>query len=587
MQIKASASARFTLAAFESVRVFVGGRACHDACAMTALTVPGAARRSAAALLFLLLAVTVIADARAAVDLGSALATMKPGELVPGADRFGRVGGVPPRAEALEGSALRGYVFLNTDVADAVGYSGKPIHLLIGLGSDGTITGAALHEHHEPIVLIGIPERRVKGFIDGYVGRHVSEFLEQRDAGDRSLDIIAGATVTILVIDDAIRRATVRMARALGLAGLGAAPAADAGRRGEIDTAQQGVDDWMTLIGDGSVRRLALGVGEVSGDFAAAGKEKAAARPESDDGQARFIDLYAALVSVPVIGRSLLGDAEYESLRARLEPGQEALLIAANGLYSFKGSGFVRGGIFDRIQLVQGDGSIRFRDRNYKHLGGVEADLAQPFAEVGLFVVPAEAGFDPSAPWTLQLLVQRAIGALDKDFLLYELSYTLPERYLLPRSAPPPAPGPSLAEPEAAPELWRRIWEDRVVDVAVLGAALIALTLIFFFQDWFVRRPKLATAVRVGFLLFTLAWLGGFAQAQLSVVNVLTFGNALITEFKWDYFLMDPLIFLLWCGTGIALHLLGPGGVLRLALPLRRAAGAAQQGGAARARASS
>ena len=513
----------------------------------------------AASLLFLLCLIAAVTEVRAAVDLGSALATVEPADLVPGADRFGPVRGAPPRAEALDGSTVRGYVFLNTDVAGAVGYSGKPIHLLIGLDTEGTIAGAVLHEHHEPIVLIGIPERKVKSFIAGYVGRNVREFLEERDAGDRSLDIIAGATVTILVIDDAIRRASVRMARALGLAGLGAKPVSVAQRRGEIDTAQQGTDDWMTLIGDGSVRRLNLSVGEVTGDFANAGKEKAAGRPESDDPEERFIDLYAGLVSVPVIGRSLLGDAEYESLRARLEPGQHALLIAANGLYSFKGSGFVRGGIFDRIQLVQGEGSVRFRDRNYKHLGEVEAALAQPFAEVGLFLVPADAGFDPAAPWRLQLLVQRAIGALDKDFLLYELSYTLPERYLLPPPAPAVAPAPSLAEAEPAPELWRRIWEDRIVDVAVLGAAMIALTLLFFFQDWFVRRPRLATGVRLGFLLFTVAWIGGFAQAQLSVVNVLTFGNALITEFKWDYFLMDPLIFLLWCGTAIAMIFWGRG----------------------------
>ena len=140
---------------------------------------------------------------------------------MPGADRFGPVEGTPPRAQALEGSTLRGYVFLNTDVVGAVGYSGKPIHLLIGLDTEGTIAGVVLHEHHEPIVLIGIPERKVKSFIAGYVGRNVREFLEERDADDRSLDIIAGATVTILVIDDAIRRASVRMARALGLAGLG------------------------------------------------------------------------------------------------------------------------------------------------------------------------------------------------------------------------------------------------------------------------------------------------------------------------------------------------------------------------------
>ena len=517
----------------------------------------------AASLLLLALFAHGAGEARAAVKLGNALATVEPGDLVPGADRFGPVEGVPPRAQAFEGSTLKGYVFLNTDIAGAVGYSGKPIHLLIGLDTEGTITGAVLHKHHEPIVLIGIPERRIKSFIADYVGLNVSEFLEERDAGDHSLDIIAGATVTILVIDDAIRRSSVRMARVLGLAGLGGEQVSGPQPRGELDTAQEGVDDWMTLIGDGSVRRLNLNVGEVTGDFAAAGKEKAAARPESDDPEARFIDLYAGLVSAPVIGRSLLGDAEYENLRARLEPGQHALLIAANGLYSFKGSGFVRGGIFDRIQLVQGDGSVRFRDRQYKHLGEVEADLAQPFAEVGLFVVPNEAEFDPTAPWRLQLLVQRAIGALDKDFLLYELSYTLPARYLKPLPGPPPAADSAtdqaLTEPEAAPELWRRIWEDRIVDVAVLGAALIALTLIFFFQDWFVRRPKLATAVRVGFLLFIVAWLGGFAQAQLSVVNILTFGNALITEFRWSYFLMDPLIFLLWCGTAIALIFWGRG----------------------------
>ena len=544
---------------------------------MTAVSFPRAAQRSVSAcairigvagallLLLALLLAGVAHGARAAVDLGSALATVEPGDLVPGADRFGPVEGTPPRAQALEGSTLRGYVFLNTDVVGAVGYSGKPIHLLIGLDPEGTITGAHLHEHHEPIVLIGIPERKVKSFIAGYVGRNVSEFLEERDSGDRSLDIIAGATVTILVIDDAIRHATVRMARALGLAGLGAGQTIEARPRGEIDTAQEGVDDWMTLIGDGSVRRLSLSVGEVSAGFAAAGKEKAAARPESEDPDERFIDLYAALVSAPVIGRSLLGDAEYGNLLARLEPGQHALLIAANGRYSFRGSGFVRGGIFDRIQLAQGDGSVRFRDRNYKLLGEVAADLAQPFTEVALFIVPADAEFDPAAPWTLQLLVQRAIGALDKDFLLYELSYTLPARYLKPLPAPPVVAGTdaadaaAFAEPEAAPELWRRIWEDRLIDVAVLAVALIALTLIFFFQDWFARRPKLATSVRVGFLLFIVAWLGGFAQAQLSVVNVLTFGNALITEFRWSYFLMDPLIFLLWCGTAIALIFWGRG----------------------------
>ena len=41
------------------------------------------------------------------------------------------------------------------------------------------------------------------------------------------------------------------------------------------------------------------------------------------------------------------------------------------------------------------------------------------------------------------------------------------------------------------------------------------------------RRPTVYVWVRRGFLTFTLVWLGWYANAQLSVVNVLTFTNSL------------------------------------------------------------
>jgi NosR/NirI family nitrous oxide reductase transcriptional regulator len=65
--------------------------------------------------------------------------------------------------------------------------------------------------------------------------------------------------------------------------------------------------------------------------------------------------------------------------------------------------------------------------------------------------------------------------------------------------------------------------------------------------------------VRTSFLLFTLFWIGLYADAQMSVVNVLTLTNALVTGFRWDYFLMDPLIFILWCATAAALLFWGRG----------------------------
>jgi len=507
-----------------------------------------------------------VAAANAADALSEALATVEPNDLVPGADRFAAAEGSPPVAAAYAGDALVGYAFLNTDVDGAIGYSGKPIHILIGIDPDGTITGAKLYEHFEPIVLIGIPEARVVAFIDKYIGRNVRDFGRVTEVQGRTLDIISGATVTVMVIDDTITHSALKVAHALGIGGLSAVVSqAEAGGGGHVDMSIAERDDWITLVGDGSVRRLNLSVAEVTGKFEQAGKAKAVARPESDNPNDVFIDLFAALVSVPTIGRSLLGDAEYDLLVARLEPDQHAILIVANGLYSFKGSGYVRGGIFDRFQLIQGENSIRFRDRYHKRLGRVEAGHAQEFHEVGLFVLPKDAAFEPTAPWRLELLVHRATGALEKDFLTYDLRYTLPERYIK-RDAPRTAE----TEIEAAPvsvlpvgdqraPLWQRIWRDKLVDVGVLGVALIALTGIFFFQNWFASRPKLATSVRVGFLLFTTVWIGLYAQAQLSVVNVLTFGNTLITGFKWDYFLMDPLIFILWVGVAGSLLFWGRG----------------------------
>lgn len=49
------------------------------------------------------------------------------------------------------------------------------------------------------------------------------------------------------------------------------------------------------------------------------------------------------------------------------------------------------------------------------------------------------------------------------------------------------------------------------------------------------------------------------AQAQLSVVNVLTFANALRSGFDWSLFLVDPLIFVLWCSVAAALLFWGRG----------------------------
>ncbi|MDX9859919.1 MAG: 4Fe-4S binding protein [Rhodospirillales bacterium] len=497
----------------------------------------------------------------AAAELGGYLEKASPTELVPGADRLGQVKADPPVAPAYRGDELVGYVFLNSDIANAVGYSGRPIHILIGLTIDGKISGAKLVAHHEPIVLVGIPESKILGFLRGLVGYDAVSMTAPAEGGGP--DIISGATVTVLVIQDSVTRAAAQMVRRLGLGGASAFHVQEGPQR-SIDTDQTGIEDWQTLLGEGSVRRLHLTVGDINQAFEKSGNAEAAARPLSGAADDPFIDLYVAQVSVPTIGRSLLGEAEYDNLMQRLKEGQQAILVAGVGTYSFKGSGYVRGGIFDRFQVNQDTITVRFRDRDHHRLRAFAAAGAPDLPEIGVFAVPTETGFQAALPWRLGLLVQRATGALSKAFFTFEVGYAIPERYLTPLPAPQPTPASSPAVTAASQDggrtaLWKSIWANNLPSIAATVFGILTLTAIFFFQSQLVKRPKLLDVVRLSFLTYTLVWLGWWMNAQLSVVNVLAFSNALASDFSWEYFLMDPLVFILWFATAAALLFWGRG----------------------------
>jgi NosR/NirI family nitrous oxide reductase transcriptional regulator len=513
----------------------------------------------------------------------------QPADFFPGADRFGQPQGDPPLVPVHQGDRLLGYVYLNSDFTGTVGYSGKPIHMLVGIDPNGIVTGIKLVDHKEPIVLIGIPERRIVDALNTLIGKDMKTVSSGAERPPQ-VDIVSGATVTVLVMGDSIVRSAVRLIRSGRIGATRGAPAAATASPTvkTVDLAKSEVRDWQTLLGDGSVRRLSLSVGEVNEAYAKAGNQEAAGNAETSDPNDTFIDLYLAPVSVPTIGRSLLGDTAYEQLRARLKPDQQAIVVAGDGAYSFKGSGYVRGGIFDRIELLQDGQGIRFRDHNHTRLGALAADGAPDLREIALFVVPDDFKLDLTEPWQVQLLVQRSVGARDRAFLTYNLEYTLPDPYLRIEQPPaPPAPVPAPAQPQAQAQgqsnapaapaepslndadalaageieepLWLKIWKTNTVSIGIAAIALGVLTAIFFFQDALVRRPKVYVWVRRAYLTFTLVWLGWYANAQLSVVNVLTFTNSLITDFNWEFFLAAPLIFILWAAVAAALLFWGRG----------------------------
>lgn len=484
-------------------------------------------------------------------------------QIVPGADAYGALREDVPVVPALKDGKAIGWVFLTSDFVSTTGYSGKPIHTVVGIDLDAVLTGVELVKHSEPIVLIGIPDSKIKAVTAKYAGLDLK--VEAAAGGSaHDLDIISGATVTIMVIDDSIVRAGIKVARTLGLGGLAEA-IATGGAKKVINTDLEETRDWTTLTGDGSVRRLSLDVAQINEAFKEQGDAKAIARPEKGPDTDTYVDMYVALADVPTIGLSLLGEAEYANLRARMKEGEHAIVVMGRGRYSFKGSGYVRGGIFDRIQLIQHDVSVRFRDRQHVRIGEIAANGAPSFIEMDLFVIPADSGFDPAKDFRLQLLVNRAIGAIDKVFLTFDLGYRLPDAYLKSEEVAPVAAlekardTAAIEEHAAVQQLWMRIWNDRKVDISILAGALAVLSAVFFFQMQVTKSERFTFWFRIGFLTFTLVWLGWMENAQLSVVNVLAFFSSLTGEFSWDAFLLDPLVFLLWFAVAAALLFWGRG----------------------------
>ncbi|WP_111414460.1 transcriptional regulator NosR [Billgrantia lactosivorans] len=433
------------------------------------------------------------------------------------------------------GEAL-GYVFESVDIAPIPAYSGKPVNLLVGIDMQGRIVLADILGHEEPIMLVGIPDTKLEGFADAHVGAHVNDRLKVGD----NLDAISGATVTVIVVSDTILRAARQVAAEQGLI---ADPSAAPQARVREDVYAPA--DWETLTGDGTIRRLHLSHGEVDEAFVGTPAEDYLHTPQP--AERTFIELFYTYLNPPTAGRNLLGERGYERLMAELDENEHAIAVMGRGDYSFKGSGYVRGGIFDRLELSQGSTTVSFHDSDHTRLGSLAIAGAPDFAERDIFIVREAASFDPGQPWQLELLVRRASGPLDTEFSRFSADYSVPEAYI-------ERPEPPREEP-----IWVQVWRDKAFQIAVLGAGLVVLTGVMLFQDVLVRYPRIMRPLRLGFLVYTLVFIGWYSLAQLSVVNVLTFTNSLITGFSWGSFLIDPMMFILWSFVAVSLLLWGRG----------------------------
>jgi NosR/NirI family nitrous oxide reductase transcriptional regulator len=459
-------------------------------------------------------------------------------DVLPGADSFSVRKGKPPYVEAYQTQGpekkLIGYVFLSTDIVDIPAYSGKPVVTLIGMNTQGRITGAKVLRHSEPILLLGIPEAKLTGFIKQYVGKFVGDKIEigksREGQGVIGLDAISGATVTVISQNQVMLRSGMEIAKQVGIIKRIIRPQAKF-------VPGTGKLSWDELVKDGAVQRLT-------------------AMPEDVGvkGDGPFIDMYFGGLNSPMVGKSLLGESGYNSLMARLKPGEHAVFIIASGMESFKGSGFVRGGIYDRVQVAQELDTFTFRDLDYFNLYGIEAAGAPAFKESGIFIIRSSS-FSDAYPWSLVFLankIDKETGA--KTFTSFDKEYWLPAPYL-------EGGRPKVERPEP---VWVGIWKQKQVEIALFVLVLIATATVYALRDKLVRRAKRKDKRWVSIPKYiiwatSVGYLGFYLMAQPSITQILTWFHSILYLWKWELFLSDPFIFIFWWFIIITVFIWGRG----------------------------
>lgn len=467
-------------------------------------------------------------------------------QIFPYATKISDKAGDPLVWTVYQDDTVIGYAFETNDVEKIPAYSGEPVNMLVAISPQGVYLGAKVLEHHEPIILAGIPEQKLWDFTEQYAKLDVRDRLKvggNEQAGVTHLDGLSGATVTVMVMNVAITKSATKVAQALGI----------------IDKSQEIIQpmasvlpdvyekaNWQTLIGDGSIRKLYLNrrtVDEAFKGTAAEDIEQASVEQKDD----MFAEVFYAQADIPTIGRNLLGDNEYNWLMNTLKEGEHAIVILGNG-YSYKGSGYVRGGIFDRIQILQNNDAFAFRDLDHNRVTDLFIDGAPRFKEMSLFIVRKHQGFNPGVDWQFELLIRRQIGAVDSVFTSFKGSYHGLDKYL---------ERPPVIFPEPELTLTQQVWHDKQVEIVILAILMLLLLASLFFQDILVRHPSFMHNFRHCFLVVTVVFIGWQWGGQLSIVNVFTFLQAFMSDFSWDLFLLDPVIFILWGAAAVTMLLWG------------------------------
>ncbi len=129
--------------------------------------------------------------------------------------------GVPGWTIRANGTVI-GHIGSTWEIAGSVGYSGRPLDVLVAITPQATIAGARLMAHNEPVLTLGISDEDIAKYVGGFAGLDLTAPRTDLLTPQAGLpDIISRATVSTGVIRDGILRTARTLAIGRGLIAAG------------------------------------------------------------------------------------------------------------------------------------------------------------------------------------------------------------------------------------------------------------------------------------------------------------------------------------------------------------------------------
>ncbi|MBL4899023.1 MAG: 4Fe-4S binding protein [Colwellia sp.] len=431
---------------------------------------------------------------------------------------------------------LVGYSFHTAEIFPVRGYGGKPIDIMIGLSAEGLYTGFVIIEHYEPIFIKGEGPQRLNKYMAQLTNIAASNNIyisgdnkkEVQSSGKNTyIDGITSATVTTNAINKTITKSARAVARAKQLAGY--APLTR-------NIPKVGVFEELTLkqlVETGLIKHWPVYKQQL--DTAKIDKKLGyPSQPVSMENVTPLAEIYLAYVSHPLVAKNIFSKKAYQTWLNQHNKDEQYLLILGKGQWNQKL-------LTSRLSLKQRNTEII---RKPFELNKLEKSIAEKYGkwdEISLLRIPTVANFNPLDQIRLTFNATKKIRLVD--------IHRLPAEYFTPDNS-------QLTDDIA---LWQQLWNQRKNEIALLLLGLVLLSIIFLNQHFFVLNPDHFNRIRLSYLLFTIIFIGYYAQGQLSIVNILTFQQLMMDGALLTPFLLDPMISILWCFVLVSIVLFGRG----------------------------